>query len=172
VRSFVALWPPPHVIEALEALDRPTLAGVRWSIRDEWHITLSFLGDMALKEIGVVGEALVRGAGTVDAPPTVTLGPYTQTMGANLLCVEVAGVDGLARALRSALGAVGHGGADMTFRGHLTLARARRGTPGGLVGVPCAASWVPHEVCLVASTLNPRGPRYETLRRVPLGGGG
>jgi 2'-5' RNA ligase len=33
-RLFVAVWPPPEVVATLSALDRPALAGVRWSAPD------------------------------------------------------------------------------------------------------------------------------------------
>ena len=43
-RLFVAVWPPPEVLDVLAALPRTERPGVRWTTRDQWHVTLRFLG--------------------------------------------------------------------------------------------------------------------------------
>src|SRR3972149_10703388 len=46
-RAFVAVVPPDEVLDAVDlALSRARtrLPGARWSTRDQWHITLQFLG--------------------------------------------------------------------------------------------------------------------------------
>jgi hypothetical protein len=37
-RLAVAVRPPPEVVEALEALDRPAVADVRWSTPEQWIV--------------------------------------------------------------------------------------------------------------------------------------
>ena len=43
-RLFVAVALPPDVLEIIEGLDRPPVEGLRWTDREQWHVTLRFLG--------------------------------------------------------------------------------------------------------------------------------
>ena len=45
-RMFIAAWPPSAVLDALDALPRRDVAGVRWTTREQWHVTLRYLGDV------------------------------------------------------------------------------------------------------------------------------
>jgi 2'-5' RNA ligase len=63
VRLFVAVWPPPEVLDLVAEIDRPALAGVRWTTRDQWHVTLRFLGRM--DGIDAAGARLAEAAAAV-----------------------------------------------------------------------------------------------------------
>ena len=43
-RLFVAVWPSADVLDALERLPRPPLAGARWTTRRQWHVTVRYFG--------------------------------------------------------------------------------------------------------------------------------
>ncbi|NIR41602.1 MAG: RNA 2',3'-cyclic phosphodiesterase, partial [Actinobacteria bacterium] len=43
-RLFVAVWPPPSVVDLLARLPRREEPGVRWTTEAQWHVTLRFLG--------------------------------------------------------------------------------------------------------------------------------
>ena len=51
MRLFVAVWPPDDVIDVLADLPRPEVAGVRWTTRGQWHVTLRFLGHVATVDV-------------------------------------------------------------------------------------------------------------------------
>lgn len=151
-RLFVAVWPPPEVVEALARLERPADDSVRWTTPAKWHVTLRFLGTVDAYALPDVSALRVR---------QVTLGPVTRRLGRGVLAAPVSGLDDLAAVV----------GAPEPFVGHLTLARAR-GRKGrvsaALAGVPVSASWVVDEVTLVRSHLGGGPASYEVLERAAL----
>jgi 2'-5' RNA ligase len=93
-----------------------------------------------------------------------------------VLVVPVAGLDALAAAVVAATAGLGRPPDDRPFRGHLTLARARRGASvrglaGQLAGDEVAAAFPVREVRLVRSHLGPHGARYEDVHVRRLAGG-
>ena len=167
---FVAVWPPPPVVEALQALHRPEVAGLRWTGPEQWHVTLRFLGDT---DEAAAREAFGRIAagGEVEAE----LGPATGRFGRRVLHVPVHGLEGLAAATVEATSGVGRPPDRRPFAGHITLARARprRGVDlRPLSGSAVAGGWTVGELTLVASHLGGGRPsRYEVVGTLPLGRG-
>lgn len=165
MRLFVGVVPPERVLDALDRLDRPERAGVRWTRRDQWHVTLRFLGEVA--DPGPVAAALST------APLRrceVRLGPRVRALGRQVLCLPVAGLGELAQAVEEATAGFGQPPDDRRFRGHLTLARLRRGTrPAGLAGGAFDDSFPVTDVRLIRSHQDAQGSRYEDLHIVPLG---
>lgn len=172
MRLFVAVWPPPPVVDRLRALDRPPLSGVRWTTEQQWHVTLRFLGDVADGEVeGVKGG--LAGLHALAAAPAVTAvaGPAVSRLGQWVLCVPVSGLEQLAVAVERVTAAHGEPAGARPYRGHLTLARIKPGGRRPAVGMPFSASWPVEDVTLVASTLHPAGARYQVISRVRLDGG-
>ncbi|MBN2624826.1 MAG: hypothetical protein JXA83_15715 [Acidimicrobiales bacterium] len=159
MRLFVAVHPPRDVEDVLAALHRPPRDGVRWTGPPDWHVTLRFLGEV--DDPVPVADAL----DVADlAPCQAVLGPAVAVLGRGLLVVPVTGVDVLAAAVVGATAHVGAPPDPRPFRGHVTLARARRGRVGGLAGEAVAARFPVTEVRLVRSNLGQgSGPRYEVL---------
>src|SRR4051794_16312682 len=112
MRLFVAVWPPEDVLDAIAALDRPDTPSVRWTGREQWHITLRFLG-----EVDGPPEDLLEPLAAL-APAPVTFGPTTERLSGRVLVIPVHGLDDLATA-------VADPAQTRPFHGHLTLARAR-----------------------------------------------
>jgi 2'-5' RNA ligase len=156
VRLFVAVMPPGDVLDRLAALRRPERPGVRWTRRDQWHVTLAFLGEVA--DPGPVVAALDVAP---LAPATAVLGPAVAALGRRVVCVPVGGLGDLAGAVRHAV-APGERD-DRPFRGHVTLARVQRVRIGDLVGEPMGGRFAVGDVRLVRSHLGAGGPRYENL---------
>jgi 2'-5' RNA ligase len=159
---FVAVWPPAEVLDALEHLERPARPGLRWTTRDQWHVTLRFLGRVEDPES--VQDAL-QDLGWLPAT-TASAGPSTAKLGASILCVPVAGLDELAVAVAEAT--TGQPPPE-PYRGHLTLARAKRGVAiRDLAGVPFTAAWTVDQFSLVESETHPDGARYQVVAGYPL----
>jgi RNA 2',3'-cyclic 3'-phosphodiesterase len=163
---FVAVWPPEDVLSRLADLPRPERRGLRWTTRDQWHVTLRFLG--SIDDVDGVKTALARVESAAGA--TAVAGPVVERLGRGILCLPVGGLEALAHAVVALTGGLGEPADDRPFRGHLTLARAKPGvdlTP--LVGAPCSATWPVSEITLVASDTRPDGARYQIVARARLG---
>ena len=189
-RLFVALEPPEAVRRRIAAVTEKlrrsagAAAGeVRWVPHENVHLTVQFLGAVPEERVEAVGGAIaataararpllleVKGAGGFPnsrRPRVVWLG----------LAGEVEALAALAGDLAKRLAPLGFPPETRPFAAHLTLGRARdsRGAPG-LGGALAAAAqdegtaWRAAELVLFESHLSPKGPRYEPVRRAPLGG--
>jgi 2'-5' RNA ligase len=179
VRLFLAVWPPPPVVELIGSMPRPPVGGIRWTTPDQWHVTLRFFGPVPEDSIESVRahchridiDSVTMGSeGAVEAE----MGPSTGRFGRRILHVPISGLDRLATATVAATASVGEPPDDRPFAGHLTLARsrARDGIDlRPLCGVPLAARWLVTELTLVASHLGagPSGSaHYEVVERLAL----
>jgi RNA 2',3'-cyclic 3'-phosphodiesterase len=165
VRLFVAVVPPDDVLASVAALPRPEVAGLRWTTREQWHITLRFLG--RVDDAGPVVDALSSVSVTgFDA----VVGPVTGRFGRRVVHVPVAGLEPLAAAVIDATASFGQAPDKRPFAGHLTLARSRHGRSDlrPLEGAPIAARWPVEEFVLFESQLHPHGARYSVVERFAL----
>ncbi|MCX7621006.1 MAG: RNA 2',3'-cyclic phosphodiesterase [Acidimicrobiales bacterium] len=161
-RLFVAVWPPAPVLEQLEALTRPVIPGVRYTRRDQWHVTLRFLGEV---EVGDVAAALEE----FHAPAaTAELGPAVRTLGRHVLCVPVSGLDELASAVVTATADIGEPPGPRPFCGHVTLARLGRRAPHEIGGERIAARFLVSEIHLVESLRSDGRVIYATRLTISL----
>lgn len=165
-RLFVAVWPPDDVLDRIAALDRPSVAGLRWTTKDQWHVTLRFLGQVP--EVAPVVEALAG----LDLPaPDAVLGPAVDRFGRRVLHIPVAGLDAIAAGVVEATAAVGRPPEDRPFHGHITLGRVAeraRVDLRPLTGTVVDGGWRVDAICLVESLLSPKGARYQVVERFPL----
>jgi 2'-5' RNA ligase len=167
VRLFVAAMPSEDVLDVIAALPRPDHPDLRWTTRDQWHVTLRFLG--AIDDPTPVADAL--DATELGDPRDVRLGPAVRALGTNIVCVPVKGLDDVANQVMAATADIGEAPPKRAFRGHLTLARRRhgRGSLRRFTGAPVDASWSCTSVALVRSHLHPRGARYDVIYQFSLG---
>lgn len=160
-RAFVAVWPPPAVTDALAALPRPAVEGVRWVPEENLHVTLRFLGDADHEEVADRLRQASLPAATAALGPTVTM------LGRHVVVVPVAGVDPLAAAVRAATEGLGEA-PRRRFSGHVTLARCRRDDAGREVcGAAVQLEFPVGEVTVVTSETHPDGARYTRRATVP-----
>ena len=175
VRAFVAVKVPGKIADELEnflAELRP-IAPIRWVRREQFHITLKFLGELRQDVIHQVMDAL---------EPRKFFQPFVielDHIGAfpNLAAPRVlwmAGKNGsselgrIAREVDEVLAyEAGLERESRKFRAHLTLARLKDSRlPEQLVrklgGVP-AMAWECGELVLMRSQLTPQGPIYSQL---------
>jgi 2'-5' RNA ligase len=189
-RTFVAVFPPPALSEAICAAAlsvRTPGDGIAWVRPANVHYTLRFLGDLApalvtaacrAAEVAVVGVppfALALGeAGAfpgVQRPRVLWLGAAE---GGDALVA-------LARRLDIALGREGFPPAERPFAPHLTLGRVHEAAApwAGRAGDTLArlaarefprAPFAVDALLVIKSTLAAGGSRYETLAGCPLAG--
>ena len=175
MRAFVAVKVPGNVADVLEnflALLRP-LAPIRWCRREQFHITLKFLGEVEHRVIEQVNDAL---------EPVKYFREFTvelEHVGAfpNLNRPKVLWLGGekgshelgkLARMVNDVLyERVGLERDSKNFRAHMTLARLKdESLPEVLVrrlGEVPRVVWECGEMVLMRSVLTPRGAVYSQL---------
>lgn len=161
-RLFVAVWPGEQALAELDAMVRPAAAGVRWMPRENLHVTLLFLGRTRRDEVAeALGSArLVR--------CTAQLGTDAVPLGRDSLVLPVHGLDTLARAVREAVGHMVEHPDDRPFRGHVTVARLRRGAAAPAhVRLGAAIDVTVRDVHLVRSVTAHTGAAYSTVASFP-----
>jgi 2'-5' RNA ligase len=168
-RLSVAVRPPPEVVALLAALERPAVAGVRWSVPEQWLVKLRPLGHVDGRVVRALRDALEA---ELDGAPAVAcrLGPATRRLGGQWLGAPVHGLDDLAAVVFEAtqeLVPVTH---PQPFQADVVLARGR--VPRELAGRPVAGSWTARSVSLLADRSVAGVVRLEELATFPLGDGG
>ena len=178
MRTFVAAWPDEPTRRRLAALELGHPKNLRLVGPDRWHVTLRFLGDVTAPQLGLLGPALQAGVVAQPGPLECRLGPATAWFsGVGVLQLPAHGLDELAAAVTRATVPMvaGRAGGEPPFNGHLTLGRVKgRLGPQAraeLQGIPFDATFAVEAVDLVAAEPSPRGHRYTTLVRAPLGTG-
>ena len=191
-RLFAGIVPPADVVEHLDGFLDPRRDAVRdesalrWTIAEQFHVTLAFLPDVAENLVDDYVDRLADGLARTPIPvlrlagpvafPTVhetralAVGVVPESEGADVVLERMAG-----RA-RNAAVSVGTEVDGQRFRPHLTIARLRRKDDTTswvrLLETYTGPEWPVLEVAVIASHLGqgPGGrPRYETLAEIPLG---
>ena len=177
MRTFVAVFPPPEIQEALEKAARalPTDA-FRLTAPARVHLTLKFLGGVSPESVPRATSALGR-IGQRGEPFDATIsgfGAFPSAHRARILWAGIGqGAEGfraLSRAVDDLLEAEGFAREDKPFVPHLTLGRARRPVlfdPGE--ATPPRLGFSVGALDLVESRQGASGVTYPVLERYPLG---
>nr|WP_202502260.1 RNA 2',3'-cyclic phosphodiesterase [Streptomyces sp. SID5785] len=174
--------PPATALAPLAAaVDRlPPAAGLRWTARPGWHLTLAFYGEVPEATVPDLTERLARAARHTPAFPLALHGGGH--FGDRALWAGVAGdVTELGHLAERAVAAgrrAGLPGEHRRYRPHLTLARNAAGGPGlapyaSALGAFESPAWTVSELALVRSRLPVSGvagerPHYEKVAGWPL----
>ena len=171
-RVFFALWPPTDIAWQLAgvAVDFSKQAGGRPTRRETIHLTLAFLGDVAVERL----PELQRVAGEVRASAfDLTLDHYGLWLHNRLFwaecCTKPALLNDLAASLKKHLKTAGFAVADANrpFAPHLTLVR-KVAHPETALPAAGPLAWRCDEFVLVRSSLSSNGSAYEVVARFPL----
>lgn len=174
-RAFVAIRPPDAALDAVDALSASLdLGDGRRTTRDQWHVTLQFLGNRA--DVGAVTEALTNLQVPAARAQLGRLGAFPSNKRARVVWLGLAQGDELFDALATEVGTrltpLGHVPEARAYHAHLTLARYK--TPSDLRALLAADAttvgepWVVDEVTLYESRLRRTGAEYLRVASVPL----
>jgi 2'-5' RNA ligase len=186
MRLFVAIAPPPAVLEELDsrvAPLRPAWPVLRWTGQEAWHVTLAFLGEVGEDAAAALGPRLERAA---HRHPGLCLsfgagGAFPAPGRARVLWTGLHGdrraLEALARSVAAGARRAGAPPPDegRRFRPHLTLARCREPVDVGplvdsLAGY-AGAPWTAAEIHLIRShqpVQSGAHPRYQSVGTWPL----
>ena len=176
-RAFLAVVPPPEVLDAVDRLlERSKSSRFVWTKREQWHVTMQFVG--RVNDSDALVAALAPAIGAFRALPIRLRGggAFTAPQKARVFWLGVEGEDGLADLhgeLMEAAGAFISGRDRVAFRAHLTLARLKRPTDlrpdvEALSGVAVGPQWTATEVVLFESETRRTGAVYSEIARLPL----
>jgi 2'-5' RNA ligase len=187
-RMFVAVVPPEGVVEDLEEFLAPRreAAEFRWTVPDQWHLTLAFSPNVPDRSYDDLVARLTRAAAK-RSPMQARIaggGAFPNVGRAKVLFagVETHDQEELRRAATGARAALVKAGAEVDgqrFRPHLTLARMGRPVEATnwvrLLEGYTGPSWQIEELALVGSHLGEgprRRPRHEIVETFSLGRSG
>lgn len=183
MRLFVAVRPPDDVLAAVGravAPARRALVGPRWTVSEQWHVTLQFLGSVPDDAVADVTRALEAVSKIQPFPVRFGgAGAFPRPARGRVIWLGLAGgaepMVELARAVRMALAPLGHEPEEREFHAHLTLARLK--VPGDVAPAvaalgeePVGRAFVVSEVTLYQSRLRRSGAEYEPVSVVALEG--
>ena len=183
-RAFVAVVPPPAVLDAIEARAGPLRAGgerdddgLRWSRREQWHLTLRFLGRLAdIDPVAVALRSVTAATGAVNLQ-LGGAGAFRRVEQGTVFWIGLRqGEDELARlagAVEGAVVGIGFEAEARSFSPHLTLARTNR--PRDLRALvealgddPIGPPWTADDIVVLASDTRPTGAVYSECARFTL----
>jgi 2'-5' RNA ligase len=176
-RAFVALQPPPQVLDAIAAVTGTVEIGdLRRSTREQWHVTVQFLGNV--DDLDAIAGAL---EGLEAEPSPVRIGgagAFPSARRADVLWLGVnAGRDWLvnvAADVTTRLEPLGFARDKRAYHPHLTLARARkrpvdvRAAVDALDRDAYGDAWTARELIVYESRTRPTGAEYMLRERVRL----
>lgn len=183
MRLFIASEIPAEIKTALAALQndlRRAGADVSWTRPENIHLTLRFLGEIAVQQLNDIATACA-GTAAQFQPFTLSLnapGFFPNARQPRVLWAGLAGEVETARQLQlhleRRLSAIGLARADKSFQPHLTIGRIKSGKNArqlvalaDLYNLP-ALSFTIHEIVLMQSELHPAGARYTPLSKALL----
>lgn len=186
MRMFVALVPPEEALADLEEFLAPrqeASTGFRWTVPEQWHVTLAFLPQVPDRSLDDLLARLERAAGrrTPFAVGVSGGGAFPHAGRAKVLYAGLDVTDAeelrrLATGSRAAANKAGAAAEGTRFHPHLTLARIGRPLDVTkwirVLDAYRGPAWESQEIRLIESHLGegPRKrPRYELVASFPLG---
>lgn len=184
IRAFIAVDLDDPVIEkvcnAVEIL-KPRITEIRWLRKENLHLTLKFLGNIAESQVEPITAALRHPLG-LFSPCTISakgLGVFPDFRRPKILWVGLTGdqLVQLAAEIESALMPIGFTPENRAFTPHLTIGRWREGSRpaknlrqeiDSLNDFEFGACAV-RQIVLFQSVLKPEGASYSELRTIQLG---
>jgi 2'-5' RNA ligase len=177
-RAFVAVVPPAPVLDAIAAaFGEPELEGARRTRREQWHLTLQFLGNRT--DLDEVADALCDLSVRPGAVQLGGFGAFPNERRARVLWLGVAHGEPFVAQLVAAVGALlgprGYPPDDRDHHPHVTLARCKaptdlRPTLAALAPGPVGPDWTVDDIVLFESLTRATGAIYKERARFPLRG--
>jgi 2'-5' RNA ligase len=168
-RFFFALWPNYTVRQTINALSQPITQDMKGKTvpLDFWHITLAFLGDVdkPTKQCMQQVANSIQGKRFNLSLDIISYWPRPRVLWLGASETPLALQD-LVRLMTTGLQDCGYRPEPRPFQAHLTLMRKANQAKTHPTITPIV--WTVEDFCLVRSTLDRSGARYEVIGRWPL----
>jgi RNA 2',3'-cyclic 3'-phosphodiesterase len=171
VRLFCALRLPEETLDALSTWQAEHIRSGRPVPREHLHITLAFLGHVAVAELEPIGEAVREAAGAAEPSPLVPE-RYRETRSVGMLVLNdlTGAATRLAEDLFGRLEGLGiYEREGRAWLPHVTVLRFRR-PPRLKPPVPDLGEVVPSDAAVYLSQLRSSGAEYFVVESFVVGG--
>ena len=180
-RLFVALFPPPAVVERLDEVIRPLRAefpagAIRWTACEQVHLTLNFIGSVEHARVPEFERALANVIQESFELRAAGLGCFPDARRPKILWAGLSGelepLQSLKKSLDAALGLLGWTPEAREFHPHLTIGRVQRlaesevqALADFIAGSKLSefGTWRAHQFDLMRSELRSDGAKYSVL---------
>jgi 2'-5' RNA ligase len=185
-RAFVAIVPPRDVLDAVgkvswramhraAELELPRFISPRWTTREQWHLTVQFLGTRV--DLGEAASLLAGVRAAAVATRLGGIGGFPSAKRANVLWIGAREggreLGALAAAVTTAMAPIAGESDALPFHPHLTLARLGRSADlrAAVEGsrAPVGPRWTVDRLVLFESVTASSGARYRAHAEVMLG---
>ncbi len=187
MRTFIAIELPESIKDFLSRIQdqlKGSQADVKWVAPRNIHLTLKFLGEVNEKKLDEI-TCILEDTAKNKRPFYIrifSLGAFPKINSPRVIWVGIDKGDnetkGIARELEEKISKTGIPKEDKPFSSHITVGRIRSNLNrerlvGGLKTLTNSFSgenleFLANSITLFKSTLTPKGPIYETLKRVSL----
>jgi 2'-5' RNA ligase len=188
LRAFIAIEIPTEIKKAIAvqtaSLYKNAGCAVRWVTTENTHLTLKFLGELSLANVGLLSQALQIGCGQ-QAPFDITVsgaGSFPNLRRPRVIWIGLSAPPDLNRLyhkVEAAAARLGYPAEDRPFSAHLTIGRVReQASPDELKYLQAALAgldigelgvFTARAVTLFKSELQPAGPLYTPLFSAQMG---
>jgi len=190
IRAFVAVALPGRLLDKVQAeqgrldgrLARASRSAIRWTLREQLHLTLKFFGNVQIEALDALQQTLSRAVAGIGGfeLSLAGLGCFPSPQRPSVVWL---GLDGSVSALATLQGnveretaAFGSHSETRPFHPHLTIGRVKGfGAESRRIGevirseaVGSLGNWTVSEILLVRSQLSPLGSTYSTLGKFHL----
>jgi 2'-5' RNA ligase len=165
---FIAVVPPKAVTRPLADIQSQysTGAGITWEPEHRLHVTIRFFG----KVDKALASAAMRTIRTLPAVTEVMVGHRPRNFGGRVLYAPVYGLEDLSNAVLEMTRNVGEI-PKFDYKGHITLGRARNGSPFPYITHRLTGRFRVDELVLMQSGIDRSGQlRYDVIDKTQLGG--
>ena len=175
MRLFAGIPLSPHAVERLSAVRLRLAApgdGLRWSLPEQWHITLQFFGDVEPGQVGAITSAMQN---VIHPPVALRVDALGRFSAKGILFAAVVASEELRtfrRIFAEAVAPFSSASASLPFHPHITLARSkgraglraleRLSTPE-LPHLGTAVQWTAMEVHFYESVPGAQGTVYRSV---------
>jgi 2'-5' RNA ligase len=184
VRAFIAIDLSADIKDNLAALVnhlKPLAKNIKWTARENYHLTLKFLGEISESEMEDVKKSLAEITGRYQSFTLRLKGTGSFPPGSNRMRIIWAGLTEIDRLLslqeeiEIELEKKGFPRENRPFSPHLTIGRAKQPEKQERLASELAknnelelGSMEVREIIFFQSILHPEGPEYRVLSRHPL----
>lgn len=183
-RTFIAIEIPADICLQIKKLQLDLKAeniNLRWVKTENLHLTLKFLGDVAVEQVRMIEDRLLvelSQFGCFDLS-LKGMGVFPSVTRPRILWCGIAGqidaLKGLHRCVETATNLLGISAEKRPFKGHLTVGRIKKRIPSRQLADVLqkrqdfiSELFKVNEIILFKSDLKPGGPTYTKLIEIPL----